>query len=61
MTEQSRLNFLSALGEEFAEVFSTLLQEGRPQDGYEVFSKVLGQHFGPDALGGRERGHKPLS
>ena len=51
MNEQERLDFVTALGEEFCTVLAPVVgSEMCPQDGYEVFAKVLGTDFGPDTL-----------
>jgi len=45
------LAFYSALGEEFCNVLTDVVgEEICPQDGYEIFLKVLGKDFGPGAL-----------
>jgi hypothetical protein len=52
MDEQERLDFITTLGEEFCTVFDPVVgSEICPQDGYEVFAKVLGKDIGPDVLG----------
>lgn len=52
MDEQGRLDFITALGEEFCTVLDPVIgSEISPQDGYEVFAKVLGNDFGPEVLG----------
>lgn len=51
MKEQDRLGFLTALGEEFCSVLDPVIGSDLcPQDGYEVFAKVLGKDFGPEVL-----------
>jgi hypothetical protein len=51
MDEQVRLDFITALGEGFCTVLDPVVgSEICPQDGYEVFAKVLGKDFGPDVL-----------
>jgi hypothetical protein len=51
MDEQDRLGFVTALGEEFCTVLDPVVRsELCPQDGFEVFAKVLGNDFGPDEL-----------
>jgi hypothetical protein len=52
MDEQERLDFLAALGDVFCTVLAPVVgSEICPQDGYEVFAKVLGKDFGPEVLG----------
>ena len=47
MDEQVRLDFITALGEEFCtELDPVVGSEICPQDGYEIFAKVLGKDFG---------------
>lgn len=51
MNMQDRLDLITALGEEFCTVLDPLVgSEICPQDGYEVFARVLGKDFGPDEL-----------
>ena len=51
MSEQDRLGFLTALGEEFCTVLDPIVgTEICPQDGQEVFFRVLGFNFGVAAL-----------
>lgn len=51
MDQQQRLDFLTAFGEEFCTVFDPVVgSEICPQDGYEIFAKVLGKDFGPEVL-----------
>lgn len=51
MDEQDRRDFVTALGEEFCTVLAPVTEfELCIQDGYEVFTKVLGEDFGPDVL-----------
>lgn len=53
MNEQTRLDFLSALGDEFCDVLGSIL-DGKtglcPQVAFEVFAKVLGKDFSVDSL-----------
>jgi hypothetical protein len=52
MDERERIDFHIALGEEFCTVLDPVVgSEICPQDGYEVFAKVLGMDFGPEVLG----------
>jgi hypothetical protein len=51
MTQHNRLDFITALGEEFCTILGPVVAvEISPQDGYELFAKVLGNDFGPDVL-----------
>lgn len=51
MNEQDRLGFVTALGEEFCTVFDSVATfEICPQNGYEVFSRVLGSDFDEESL-----------
>jgi hypothetical protein len=51
MDERRRLDFITALGDEFCIVLDPVVgSELCPQDGYEVFAKILGKDFGPDTL-----------
>jgi len=52
MDERRRVDFLAALGDEFCTALDPVVGlEICSQDGYEVFAKVLGEDFGPEALG----------
>jgi len=43
VNDQDYTDFLATLGEEYCEVVTPLCEHGaQPQDGYEVFGKVLG-------------------
>ena len=51
MNEKDRLDFVGALGEEFCTVLDPVVGADLcPQDGFEVFAKVLGKDFGRDEL-----------
>jgi hypothetical protein len=51
MNEQDRLDFITALGEECCTVLTPVVgMDICPQDGCEVFAKILGKDFGPDVL-----------
>lgn len=51
MDEQIRLDFITTLGREFCTVLDPVAgSELCSQDGYEIFAKVLGSDFGPEAL-----------
>jgi hypothetical protein len=52
MSEQRRLDFLAAFGEEFCEGLSPTVgwETVTPQDGYEVFLRVLRQEPSPQLL-----------